>query len=179
MNIYEELRTDHRILLGLVDELMTAEDSEERRDLIEEIRDELIPHHRAEEAVLYHSIRDVESVSEVVAQAFKEHVEAETILRMLPVTEPELFRWENSTRKLMDALEKHIKEEEGWVFSSAKKLFTEEEANAMAEVFRKMKPMVKKQSFVGHSMESLANLMPSRLRDSFVKSAKLPISKAS
>jgi hemerythrin superfamily protein len=171
MDIYSELEKDHKKVLALVDELVAAEKSDDktRNKLIGQIRDELIPHARAEEAVLYNSIRDIETASGVVAHAYTEHLEAETILRSLQVTGAVNMTWVAGAKKLKEALSHHIAEEEGEVFAAAKKLFIEEEAVAMGEVFKKMKPMVKEQSLLGTSMDMLANLMPSRLRPVFGK----------
>ncbi len=171
MTIYEELKKDHKVVMGLLDRLVEAEtaDSQTRDDLISQIRDELIPHARAEEAVLYNSIRDIEGSSNVVTHAYKEHVEAETLLRSLQVTSAVNVHWGTGAKKLRDALAHHIKEEEGDVFSEAKKLFLDQEAEAMAEVFHSMKAMVKEQSLVGTSVDMLVNMMPSRLREVFGK----------
>lgn len=173
MNIYEELTADHKKVIGLLGKLIEAEKAESkiRDSLITQIRNELIPHARAEEAVLYNSIRDVEGASGVIAHAYQEHVEAETILRSLQVTGAVGVNWISGAKKLKEALEHHISEEEGKVFAAAKKLFVEEEAVAMAEVFNKMKPMIREQSLIGTSLDMLANMMPTRLRGVFGKFA--------
>ncbi len=179
MTIYEELKKDHRKVLSLLDELIAAEkaDSKKCLALVEQIRDELIPHARAEEAVLYNAIRDIEPAKDVVGHAYREHMEAETLLRGLQISEGMKMNWITGARKLKEAIQHHIQEEEGEVFAAAKKLFIEEEAVAMAEVFNKMKPLIKKQTFAGSSMDMLVNMMPSRLREPFRKS-QLPIAKA-
>lgn len=173
MNIYQELQNDHRKVIALLDQLIASEKSEPkmRESLVQQIRDELVPHSRAEEAVLYNSIRDIGTAKDVVAHSYREHMEAETLLRGLQVTDKLNVGWVATARKLKDALEHHISEEEGRVFSAAKSLFSEEETQAMAEVFTQMKPMIKKQSFMGNSVDMMVNLMPSRLRGAFSKFA--------
>lgn len=177
MNIYETLKKDHEKVTALLDRLIASEkaDSKLRESLVKQIRDELIPHARAEEAVLYNSIRDVDSAKGVVGHAYREHIEAEAILRSLQVSDAVNLSWVNGAKKLRDALKHHIAEEEGEVFSAAKKLFIEEEAVAMAEVFEKMKPLVREQSFWGTSFDMLVNMMPSRLRDAFGKYAQTEV----
>ena len=171
MNIYDELRKDHKKVLSLLDQLIEAKESDlkSRERLVEEITDELIPHARAEEAVLYNSIRDVTSAGGAVGDAYREHLQAETLLRSLQVTDVVNINWVSGAKKLKENLEHHIAEEEGRLFSTAKKLFSDEEAKAMAEVFNQMKPMVRKQSFVGKSLDLMVNMMPARLRDAFSK----------
>src|SRR3954467_11897460 len=136
MDIYDELRKDHKKVLDLLDQLIASEksDSKSRESLVQQIRDELVPHARAEEAVLYNSIRDVDTAKGVVAHAYTEHLEAETLLRGIQVTDNLNINWVAGAKKLKDTLKHHIAEEEGRVFDAAKKLFTEDETTAMAEV---------------------------------------------
>lgn len=171
--IYDVLKADHEKVLGLLDKLIDAEtqDSKTKEKWIAMVRDELIPHARAEEAVLYNSIRDVQGAKEVVAHAYTEHLEAEALLRSLQVTGAVGIKWAEGAKKLKEAIAHHVAEEEGRVFSAAKKLFIEEEATAMAEVFQKMKPLIKEQSLAGTSIDMLVNMMPSRLRSVFGKMA--------
>lgn len=177
-NIYEVLKADHEKVHGLLEKLVAAAeaDSDSRNALLDQIRDEVIPHARAEEAVLYNSMRDLPAGKEVVAHAYQEHVEVETLLRSLQVTGAVGVNWVTGAQKLKEALEHHVAEEEGEVFNAAKKLFVEEEAVAMADVFNQMKPLIKKQSLVGTSMDMLVNMMPTKLREGFGKLAPNAIS---
>lgn len=181
MNIYEILKEEHVKVLGLVDELIAAEKSDptKRERLVEQIRNELIPHARAEEAILYNSMRDIAATKDVVGHAYREHMEAEAVLRSLQVSDKLNLSWVSGAKKLKEALSHHIDEEEGEVFGAAKKVFTEEEATVMGDVFKRMKPMIKEQSFFGQSVDMIVNMMPTRLRDAFSKVATLPVSEAS
>lgn len=182
MTIYEELKKDHQKVLGLIDQLLQAQhaDNKVKENLVQQIRDELIPHARAEEAVLYNSIRDIKTAENLVSHAYREHLEAETLFRAIQVTESVNMSWVNGVKKFKEALQHHIQEEETELFPAAKKLFAEDEAVTMAEVFNKMKPMVRKQSFLGTSADMLVNMMPSRFRDAFSKfTTETPQSRAS
>jgi len=177
MTIYEQLKSDHRNVIALLDELIAAEkDTPKRREmLVAKIGEELIPHARAEEAVLYNSMRDLDVAGGVVGHSYQEHLEAEAVFRSLQVTDAVNVNWVGGAKKLKAALEHHIAEEEGKVFPAAQQLFTNPEAEAMAEVFNRMKPAIRKQSFVGQSADMVVNMMPGRLRDSFAKFTNLPI----
>ena len=181
MTIYEVLKIEGQTLLDLVDQLILSRDADERREIIQEVRDELVPLIRAEEWVLYHSIRQVDAMTEVVSIAFEEHFEVESILQRLQVTEYTRFnfKWESGARKLKETLQHHMSEEEDQVFYTAKRLFTEVEAMAMAEAFERMKPLVRGPGVMGQSLDRIANLMPNRLRDSFERLGKLSMSQAS
>ena len=72
MLIYETLKKDHQHLLGLINQLNTIEEHDDRRKgLIKEIRDEIIPHSRAEEAVFYNPLRTATAAQHVVRHSFQ------------------------------------------------------------------------------------------------------------
>lgn len=172
MIIYDALKKDHVKLKELLNELVHATEAgeESRNDLISKIRDELVPHSRAEEAVFYNSLREIDQAHSLAMHGYREHMEAETLLRSLQVTGAVNINWTSGARKLKEALEHHISEEEGELFSAAQQLFTNEEAKEMGIAFEKMKPEIKEGSFVKSTVEMIANMMPSRLRDAFQKS---------
>lgn len=180
MNIYEALKKDHDEVRELLHELIALDVNDDYRFvLVEEIRNALIPHSRAEESVFYNAIRAVaseRSEKSEVMHGFKEHLEAETLLRTLQVMDKMNIEWKATAEKLLSALEHHIQEEETEIFAAGRNLFSEEEAISMAQAFEKLKPEVQKQGFVGTTFDMFVNLMPPRLakgiRDIGVQSQK-------
>lgn len=164
MLIYEALKKDHETVRQLLNELvMLSENDESRRHgLIEQIRDELVPHARAEESVFYNSLRAIDSAKDIVMHGYQEHMEAETLLRTLQVADKIDAGWKQTAQKLKKALEHHIQEEEGKIFTVAQQLFTEEEARMMCEAFEQLKPEVKEEGFLRTTLDMVANLMPPR-----------------
>lgn len=169
MQIYETLKADHDAVKQLLNELVKLQENEfdMARDLIDQIRDELIPHSRAEESVFYNTLRSLSAANDVIMHGYQEHVEAEMHLRMLQVRERIDAEWMESAQKLKKALEHHISEEEGKVFSVAKQLLSEDEAEMIGEAFERLKPEVKTEGFMKTTMDLIANLMPPRLADAF------------
>jgi hemerythrin superfamily protein len=165
MEIYDALKKDHELVKGLINQLVNLKDSESdlRHDLIEMIRDELVPHSRAEEAVFYNSMRMLDSSKAIAMHGYQEHMEAEALLRSLQVQEKIDVKWKETARKLKSVLEDHISEEEGEMFNAARTLFAKEEAVAMADVFEQMKPEIKAEGIGMTTIEMLKNLMPPRL----------------
>jgi hypothetical protein len=165
MLIYDLLKKDHETLKGLLSELvnLNKEQHERRSALIDKIRDELVPHARAEEAVFYNSLREIDMAKDLAWHGYEEHVEAETLLRTLQVMDMANLEWKKTAQKLKSAIEHHISEEEGKIFSAARQLFIDEEAEAMGEAFERMKSDVAEGSFVQNSVEMIANMMPARL----------------
>lgn len=167
-NIYELLRKDHETVKGLLNELVSMkEDSPRRAALLSQIRDELIPHSRAEEAVFYNPLRSVSGAKAEAWHGYQEHMQAEAILRTLQVAEKVDAGFESLAKKLKTALEHHIAEEEGELFRLAQGAITDEEAEQMGKAFSSMKPEIKEQSILGTTMDMIANMMPPRFTDSF------------
>lgn len=166
MEIYEALKKDHEAIKELLNELVALEaDDEYRYVLIEEIRNNLIPHSRAEESVFYNSLRAVNADKKVVFHGFQEHLEAETLLRTLQVMDKVNLEWKAVAEKLRDAINHHIEEEEADIFDEARNAFTSEEAVAMAEAFEELKPKIEQEGIVKNTVDMVINLMPPRLAD--------------
>lgn len=90
-------------------------------------------------------------------------MEAESLLRKLQVLETIDGDWQKAANDLKTAVEHHIREEEGRIFSAAKQLFTDQEAEMMSEAFEELKPQVREgDSFVQNTLDLIANLMPPR-----------------
>jgi ATP-dependent exoDNAse (exonuclease V) beta subunit len=166
MEIYEALKKDHEAVKDLLDELVALQtDDEYRYVLIEEIRDHLIPHSRAEESVFYNSLRAVNADKKVVFHGFQEHLEAETLLRTIQVMDKVNLEWKAVAIKLRDAVNHHIQEEESEIFDEARNAFTTEEAIAMADAFEQLKPKIQQEGFVKNTVDMVINMMPPRLAD--------------
>lgn len=174
VTIYETLKKDHTKVKELLSELIELKPEREKRrsSLIQEIRDELIPHARAEEAVLYNLIRAVDTAKGVVAHGYQEHIEAEVLLRTLQVAGSIDAGWKATAEKLRDALIHHIHEEETEIFSAAKKLFTEDETEMMSEAFEDVKAKVRDQGFIGTTKDLVMNMLPPRVSDAMNVSLK-------
>lgn len=166
MEIYEALKKDHEEIKSLLDELIALQtDDEYRYVLIEEIRNHLIPHSRAEESVFYNSLRAVNADKKVVFHGFQEHLEAETLLRTLQVMDKVNMDWKATAEKLRDAINHHVEEEESDIFDEARNAFTSEEAIAMADAFEQLKPKIEQEGFVKNTVDMVINLMPPRIAD--------------
>lgn len=164
MQIYQALKNDHDKLKSLLNQLMAlnSQDEEKVGDLLEQIRDEFIPHSRAEESVFYNSLRSIETAKDVALHGFEEHMEAEALFRALQFKEITDMDWKKTALNFKSAVEHHIQEEETKVFNAAKQLFTVQEAEMMAQAFERLKPEVREGSFVQNTLDLIANLMPPR-----------------
>jgi hemerythrin superfamily protein len=164
MLIYEALKKDHDTVKTLLNELVSLGENNKDRShrLIEQIKDELVPHARAEESVFYNSIRAIDAAKDIIIHSFEEHMEAETLLRTLQAMDKIDADFKSTAQKLKKAVEHHIQEEEGRVFNVAQQLFTQEEARMMADAFEKLKPEVREEGFMRQTLDMVANIMPPR-----------------
>lgn len=175
MQIYDALKNDHDKVKELLDELIALPDMDKSRRsrLISQIRDELIPHSRAEEAVFYNSIRTMKSDTAHVWHGYKEHLEAEALLRTLQSKDSLGGDWRSTAFKLKEALEHHIEEEETDLFFAARQVLSPQEAEQMGTAFKRMKPEIREEGLLGTTVDLIANMMPPRFTKSF-RSYKTP-----
>lgn len=166
MLIYELLERDHAKLKSLTNELLVVGEKKELRRaklLIEEIRDELIPHSRAEEAVLYNVLATSERTEPFVLHyGFQEHFEAESALRTLHAKEEIDIEWLLLAGKFKSLTDSHIEEEETEMFEFAKKLISDLDAEMMATAFEQLKPKVHKDGWLKDALDLASKLMPPR-----------------
>lgn len=169
MTIYERLKQDHEEIRSLLSQLVVLVPGQEslRGDLIHRIRDELIPHSRAEEAVFYNALRSVSEGKRVVMESYEEHIEAEALLRFLQIQDKIDFKWKATAEKLQKALEHHIYDEETKLFDVARKIFTGEESIMMVDAFERLKNDFSDDGFMKSSFELVVNMMPPRFTSSF------------
>ncbi|MEK7357991.1 MAG: hemerythrin domain-containing protein [Bdellovibrionota bacterium] len=169
MTIYDALKKDHETVKALLERLVGSADAdkETRNQLIAKIRDELVPHSRAEEAVFYNSLREIDETKDLVAHGYQEHMMAEGLLRTLQVAEKVDIGWQQTARKLQDALLHHIENEEGKIFAAAKRVLAPEEAEAFGEAFEQMKPEVHEEGIMQTTIDMITNMMPQRFVNGF------------
>jgi hemerythrin superfamily protein len=166
MQIYENLEKDHLKIKSLIRELLeVGEGGEIRRVklLIEEIRDELIPHSRAEEVIFYNVLGSIEQNNAqplVLHYGFQEHIEIETLLKTLQGKETLDPEWKLLARKFQKAIESHIEEEETEIFATARSLLSDLDAEMMATAFEELRPQVNKEGWVKNTIDLVVSLMP-------------------
>lgn len=181
MLIYDELSKDHRKLLATLDQLIASENAgpEVWSALVQQVRDELIPHSRAEEAILYNALRDENQTRDLVGHSYVEHAQAEAVLRSIQVSDAMNVSWVSAVKSLRDALAHHIHEEETELFAAARRVFSDQEATQMRDAFVAMKPQIKQEGLMGTTLDMIANMLPTRLRESVRKtgSDEAPVSR--
>ncbi|MGZ3773602.1 MAG: hemerythrin domain-containing protein [Pseudobdellovibrionaceae bacterium] len=167
MHICDALRNDQSDLKELVAKVLDVEEEETtlRNELIQQLIELLIPHQRAEEAVLYNSLRMIEASRELAMECYIRHMEIEGLLRILQVQDMANLNWRETAGRLQMAIDNHVINEELMVFSATETLFTDDEAEVMAEVFQEIKGTASAKGFLGTTFDMVTNLMPPAFTD--------------
>jgi hemerythrin superfamily protein len=121
------LKKQHKEVMDLFKEVMEAEDPESRRQLCDQISQELKVHSRIEEEIFYPAVRELgEKGEEIVLESLEEHHVVDLVLAELPRVDPEGARFHAKMTVLMELVEHHKKEEEKEMFKLAETLGKEE-----------------------------------------------------
>lgn len=167
MDIYQALTKDHNEIKPLLQQLVDASEvNQDTKVILKRIEALLIPHARAEEAVLYNSIRDNAEGSGKAMHGYVEHLEAETLLRTLQGMSAVGVEWTAAARKLQNGILHHIEEEETEIFEVARRVLSYEEAQQMGAAFERLKPQID-EGVVASTMDLVANVMPQRFVEKF------------
>ncbi len=139
--IFEDLKRDHdrqRDLMARIAE--TSGDSEERRTLFEELRQELQAHAAAEEESLYATMLADPELRDDARHSVSEHKEVDDMLGELVETEMSSSGWLTRFKTMQHRYLHHIDEEEEEVFTAASKDLDAATKARLAAVFEKRKP---------------------------------------
>lgn len=147
MDFLKTLKLDHELVEELFDALEAADaDSlEEREALFKKLRTELFSHSKAEEAVLYTRLEELEEVKSLALESTEEHDVIDYMLSKLEATPVEdTGHWEAEIKVLKEAVEHHVQEEETRMFPRVRELFTAKDLDQMAVRFKEEKEMFKR-----------------------------------
>lgn len=171
--IYDVLSQEHREFERLLDELLAASKADDDRwkTVLDTLRNGVIAHAHAEEAVFYNALREADQAKGLIAHSYGEHAMAETEMRGLGAAKLVDTTWVSLVEKLNKDLRHHIQEEETKVFDAARQVFTEGESAQIGVAFLRMKAETSKDgaSMLASTVDLIANLLPPRLTDGFRK----------
>lgn len=145
MDIYELLKKDHRKvdqLFSKIKKHLEEKDFSSASDLFEEMKIELGSHAKAEEEVFYEPLRQAsrgEKDLDLVGEAKEEHHVVALLLNELSRLDVSEEEWKAKLTVLSEMVEHHVEEEEEEVFKRAKRLFSDEDAEQMAENMKNLK----------------------------------------
>ncbi|MDQ6929751.1 MAG: hemerythrin domain-containing protein [Candidatus Eremiobacteraeota bacterium] len=144
MDALELLKADHDKVRGLFKQVEGLGDraTTSRRDLFDQIDEELTLHSKIEEKLLYPQFKERAKDSEQkdeVLEAYEEHAVAKRLMKELEGIEPTDERYKAKLQVLIEGVKHHADEEEKELFPMARELFKPDELKEMGAQIVDMK----------------------------------------
>jgi hemerythrin superfamily protein len=116
-DVVDELTTDHKEALWLLDQALSASNPEERRDLADTVISEVVRHAVAEEMYVYPAMREhLPDGDEMVSHDTEEHKELEEVMKQLEGVQATEPRFDELVREMREKLRHHASDEEAEQF---------------------------------------------------------------
>lgn len=148
-DIYRVLKDDHRHVEDLFEEIkecLQYHDTGRLPSLFLELKTELTAHAKAEQEVFYEPLRIMsrsEEGDELAWEGEEEHHVVFLLLNELSRLPIGSDQWAAKIKVLSEIVDHHVKEEEGEIFSEARKVFNEDDARLMARNLEELKDIYK------------------------------------
>lgn len=134
--IFEALRESHDVQRSLAEQLIkTSGDSPERRELFDQLKNELFAHAVAEDRYFYIPLMMTDSGLNITRHALAEHHEMDELLEQLTETEFSNPGWLAIAKKLSDTVHHHLEEEEHGFFQQAGKVLEDKQKETLAKKY--------------------------------------------
>jgi hemerythrin superfamily protein len=139
--LFEQLHKDHETVKALLEKLTegSARLGKSRESLFEKLKQEIMPHMKAEEKVFYPPLMEERKTRDDAFEAVEEHHVAELVLRELDRMPKSEERWKAKLAVFKEIVEHHIEEEEEKIFQDAREVFDQAQMNEIFEGFQKQK----------------------------------------
>lgn len=137
MKATEMLKQQHRDVKKLFARVSKTDDAGERRELLDELEQQLRTHMHIEETIFYPAVREgvqTKKMQEMVPEAYEEHHVVQLVLDELPDLDAEDERFTAKMTVLEELIEHHVEEEEKEMFPAAEKLGAEEMKTLAAQM---------------------------------------------
>ncbi len=137
MNVFEELRQDHDVQRGLLDQLaQTSGDDQVRRQGFARLKSELTLHAAAEEKWLYARMMQHDATQEKARHSVAEHHDMDECVEKLEGIDFDSPQWLKTFKDLQHLVTHHLDEEEQEVFQAAGKVLTENQKEDLGKHYR-------------------------------------------
>ena len=140
MKATDLLKKQHKSVKALFKQVEDTEDGRRRRQLMDEIANELKMHTQIEEEIFYPAVREIGSskAEEMVDESYEEHHVVDLVLAELPNVDPEDERFAAKMTVLSELVEHHAEEEEEEMFPMAEKKLGKERLQQLGEQMEQM-----------------------------------------
>jgi len=141
MDVLTLLKNDHAELKKHLD---AGEDTTERAvktraEILDTVSTLLIAHERIEEEIFYPTLKEHPNAKDIVLEGYQEHHVVDLLIDELQEMVENDERWGAKFKVLKENIEHHVEEEEGEMFKTARKVFSDQELEELGERMEKMK----------------------------------------
>ena len=135
MKATDLLKKQHKSVKALFKKVENTEDGRRRRQLMDQIANELKTHTKIEEEIFYPAVREIgtSKAEEMVDEAYEEHHVVDLVLAELPTVDPEDERFAAKMTVLSELVEHHADEEEDEMFPTCEKKLGRERLEQLGE----------------------------------------------
>ncbi|MGB3225215.1 MAG: hemerythrin domain-containing protein [Desulforhopalus sp.] len=143
---FQAITKDHDEVKDLLKKLTESSDGavKTREKLFLKLKQEIVPHLKAEEAVFYPALMDNKEGRKHSLEAIEEHGLTEMVLNQIESLPVDDEVWSAKLKVLKDLVEHHIEEEEDEIFEIAEEEIDKEDFKQIMQAFQKEKEKVKK-----------------------------------
>jgi hemerythrin-like domain-containing protein len=140
MKASDLLKKQHKNVKALFKKVENTEGGRQRRQLMDQIANELKIHTKIEEEIFYPAVREIgtSKAEEMIDEAFEEHHVVDLVLAELPKVDPEDERFHAKMTVLSELVEHHVEEEEGEVFPMAEKKLGKDRLQMLGDQMQSM-----------------------------------------
>lgn len=141
MNAFTLLKADHEKVAGILEKLdsTTERGVKTREELFAQLKTELDVHARVEETIFYPALEKADETRDITLEAFEEHRLVKQLLGELQSMPKDAEEWTAKFTVLKENVEHHVEEEEGEMFTKARKVLSEEDAETLGTRMEKAK----------------------------------------
>ncbi|MDQ3764864.1 MAG: hemerythrin domain-containing protein [Actinomycetota bacterium] len=134
IDVIDELTTDHREALELLDRIASSTDPDERRELADTVISEVVRHAVAEEMYVYPAMREhLPNGEQAVEHDIQEHKQLEEVMKQLEAVQPSEPRFDALVRDMTEKLRHHAQDEEAERFPQLRDRVPREQLVKMRE----------------------------------------------
>jgi hemerythrin-like domain-containing protein len=151
MQAIKLLEDDHREIKRVLGELehTTERGTVTRRELFERIRRLLTVHEVIEEEIFYPTLKQHPKAKDIVLEGYEEHEVVNTLLGELETVPYDDETWGPKAKVMTENVEHHIGEEEDDMFVKARRVFDDDELEALGNAMAERKAEALKQEAAG------------------------------
>ena len=145
MNAFTLLKNDHEKVAGILEKIdaTTERAAKGREELFTQLKNELDVHARIEEEILYPVLEEYEETRDISLEAYEEHALVKQLLEELAAAPKDDETWTAKFTVLKENVEHHVEEEEGEMFTKARKVLSEDEIEQLGARLEKAKQIQK------------------------------------